>query len=86
MRCMCCLDYVARKEYRLCHGCKGWYCPECHEDHKPCNRETGLKSEDETVDITQDDKSMIDDSKPGVWIVKLPESEHQKFDFWSYVA
>jgi len=86
MRCMSCLEICPRREIRLCHGCKAWYCRECFEDHRPCNRISDLKSEEQSDDSNEEGQTLADDSKPGVWIIQQPESNKQAFDFWSYVA
>jgi len=87
MRCMSCLEIIPRREIRLCHGCKAWYCRECYEDHRPCNCVYDVKSDDDLDDNTQEGPAeAVDDSKPGVWIIKSPESDKSNFDFWAHVA
>lgn len=86
---MSCLEIVPRREIRLCHGCKAWYCRECYEDHNPCNRVFDLKNDENGDDNTTEEtttEEAVDDSKPGVWIIREPESEREQFDFWRYIA
>ena len=85
---MSCLEYYPRRQVCLCYGCKAWYCPDCMSDHTPCNDgsesayERELKSEAEGDDNTLEE--VIDDSKPGIWIVKVPQKE--KFNIWDYMV
>lgn len=84
MRCMSCLDYFQRKQVCLCHGCKAWYCPGCLADHTPCN-ENEVNSQEAADDI-DDVEDEVDDSKPGIWIMKMPEATRVPFNIWNYMA
>ena len=83
MRCMSCLENFPRRDIFICNGCKAKYCRECHQDHEPCNTPKEVKTDDKIDDITVKE---VDESKPGVWIMKNPEAEKGEFDFWKYVA
>ncbi len=83
-RCMSCLENFNRRQICPCQHCKGWYCPECQSDHAPCNKNLPEKviSEDEIVDDIEEE---IDDSKPGIWILKMPEATKVPFNILNYV-
>jgi hypothetical protein len=88
---MSCLEIVARKDVRLCHGCKAWYCRECYDDHTPCNAVSDVKSGENGDDNTEvaTPEEAVDDSKPGVWIIKDQDAidkQRMPFDFWLHVA
>lgn len=82
-RCMSCLENYPRRQVCLCQGCKGWYCPECQTEHTPCNEERPV--EDMEVEDETTDEDEIDDSKPGIWIIKMPEATQVPFNIWNYV-
>lgn len=84
-RCMSCLETFPRRQVHLCQGCKGWYCPDCQSEHTPCNENSpeNVTTEDEDADDIVDEQ--VDDSKPGIWIVKLPEATREPFNIWNYV-
>jgi hypothetical protein len=84
MRCMSCSMIVPRKHFCLCHGCKAWYCKECFEDHNPCNKGEETEETSQIEEVLEEIK-IIDDSKPGIWVLHT-SNDKPKFDFWSHVA
>ncbi len=87
MRCMSCLETYPRRQVCLCQGCKAWYCSECQSDHSPCNVNLpeDVMVDEACDDIREDIVEEVDDSKPGIWIVKQPEATRIPFNIWSYI-
>jgi hypothetical protein len=83
-RCMSCLENFSRSHICLCQGCKVWYCSECHLDHTPCNADNTEEFESDNNAVDEVEKE-IDDSRPGIWIVKLPEATREPFNIWNYI-